>query len=148
MKELRTEIEIDAPPERVWAALLDFPSFPEWNPFIRTIRGTPAVGSRLEVTLGASGTTPMSFRPTVRAVVPNRELRWLGRVGLPRIFDGEHIFELTPIGPNRTRFVQRERFRGLFVPILAKSLDRDARRGFEEMNLALAERVTAGPAGP
>ena len=148
MKELRTEIEIEAPPERVWAALLDFPSFPEWNPFIRRISGTPAVGSRLDVTLGASGTKPMSFRPTVKAVVPNRELRWLGRVGLPRIFDGEHIFELTPIGPNRTRFVQRERFRGLFVPLLAKSLDRDARRGFEEMNVALAERVTTGLAGP
>lgn len=141
MKELRTEIEIDAPPERVWAALLDFASFPDWNPFIRGISGTAAVGSRLEVTLGASGTKPMSFRPTVKAVVPNRELRWLGRVGLPRIFDGEHIFELTPIGPNRTRFVQREKFRGLFVPLLAKSLDRDARRGFEEMNRALRARL-------
>jgi len=144
MKELRTEIEIDAPPERVWAALMDFDSFPEWNPFIRSIRGTPAVGSRLEVTLGASGTKPMSFRPTVKGVVPNRELRWLGRVGLPRIFDGEHIFELAAVGPDRTRFVQRERFRGLIVPFLAKSLDRDARRGFEEMNEALRTRVASG----
>ena len=142
MKELRTEIEIAAPPERVWAALMDFPSFPEWNPFIRHIQGTPAVGSRLEVTLGASGMKPMTFRPRVKNVLPNRELRWLGRVGLPRIFDGEHIFELLPLGPNRTRFVQRERFRGLFVPFLAKSLDRDARRGFEEMNRALKARVS------
>ncbi len=143
MKEIRTEIEIAAPAERVWAALTDFASFPKWNPFIREIRGTPAVGSRLDVTLGASGTKPMSFRPTVKQVVPNRELRWLGRVGLPRIFDGEHIFELSPVGPDRTRFVQRERFRGLFVPFLAKSLDRDARRGFEEMNRALRDRVAA-----
>ena len=142
MKELRTEIEIDAPAERVWTALLDFPSFPEWNPFIRRIEGTPAIGSRLEVSLGASGTKPMTFRPTVLNVVRNRELRWLGRVGLPRIFDGEHIFELTAIGPNRTRFVQAERFRGLLVPFLAKSLDRDARRGFEEMNRALKARVS------
>ncbi len=144
MKELRTEIDIDAPAERVWESLTDFPSFPEWNPFIREIQGTLAVGSRLEVTLGASGTTPMTFRPTVRSVVPNRELRWLGRVGLPGLFDGEHIFELEPLGPDHVRFVQRERFRGLFVPILGKSLDRDARRGFEEMNRALRARVTEG----
>jgi len=144
MKELRTEIEIDAPVENVWRALMDFASFPEWNPFIRRIHGTPAVGSRLEVTLGASGTKPMTFRPKVLNVVPNRELRWLGRVALPRLFDGEHIFELVPVGPNRTRFVQRERFRGLFVPFLAKSLDRDARRGFEEMNRALKARVSNG----
>src|SRR6266511_2049891 len=141
MKELRTEIDIDAPAERVWESLTDFASFPEWNPFIREIQGTPAVGSRLEVTLGASGTKPMTFRPTVKGFVPNRELRWLGRVGIPMLFDGEHVFELSPIGPARTRFVQRENFRGLFVPFLAKSLDRDARRGFEEMNRALRARV-------
>jgi len=84
----------------------------------------------------------MTFRPTVKGFVPNRELRWLGRVGIPMLFDGEHVFELSPIGPARTRFVQRENFRGLFVPFLAKSLDRDARRGFEEMNRALRARVT------
>jgi len=141
MLELRTEIEIDARPERVWAVLIDFEKFPDWNPFIRSIRGNVQVGSRLDVLLGASGTRAMRFRPTVKAVVPNRELRWLGRLGLPRLFDGEHIFQIEPLGPIRSRFVQRERFRGLFVPLLARSLNRDARRGFEEMNRALRERV-------
>ena len=141
MLELRTEIEIDAPAERVWTVLIDFEKFPDWNPFIRSILGHPQVGSRLDVLLGASGTRPMRFRPTVKAVVPNRELRWLGRIGLPRLFDGEHIFQIEPLGPLRSRFVQRERFRGLFVPLLARSLNRDARRGFEEMNRALRERV-------
>ena len=141
MSELRTEIEIDAPAERVWAVLIDFERFPDWNPFIRRIHGNPQVGSRLDVLLGASGTRPMRFRPTVKAVVPNRELRWLGQLGLPGLFDGEHIFQIEPLGPMRSRFVQRERFRGLFVPLLARSLNRDARRGFEEMNRALRERV-------
>jgi len=141
MSELRTEIEIDAPAERVWAVLIDFERFPDWNPFIRRIHGNPQVGSRLDVLLGASGTRPLRFRPTVKAVVPNRELRWLGQLGLPGLFDGEHIFQIEPLGPMRSRFVQRERFRGLFVPLLARSLNRDARRGFEEMNRALRERV-------
>jgi hypothetical protein len=39
MQELRREIEIDAPPERVWAVVTDFAAYPEWNPFIRRIRG-------------------------------------------------------------------------------------------------------------
>jgi hypothetical protein len=141
MLELRTEIEIDAPAERVWAVLIDFERFPDWNPFIRRIHGNAQVGSRLDVLPGASGTRPMRFRPTVKAVVPNRELRWLGRLGLPRLFDGEHIFQIEPLGPIRSRFVQRERFRGLLVPLLVRSLSRDARRGFEEMNRALQERV-------
>src|SRR2546428_4374478 len=141
MLELRTEIEIDAPAERLWSVLLDFGRFPDWTPSSRSFRGQALVGSRLQVLLGASGTRPMRFRPTVKAVVPTRELRWLGRLGLPRLFDGEHIFQIEPLGPTRAQFVQRERFRGLFVPLLARSLNRDARRGFEEMNRALRERV-------
>src|SRR5438445_810953 len=67
MLELRTEVEIDAPAERVWAVLLDFERFPDWNPFIRRVHGDAQVGSRLDVLLGASGTRAMRFRPTVKA---------------------------------------------------------------------------------
>src|SRR5213078_1831817 len=63
-------------------------------------------GARLDVLLGDHGTRPMRFRPKVLKVVPNRELRWLGRLALPRLFDGEHIFELEAVGPRRTKFVQ------------------------------------------
>src|SRR5438445_13018866 len=107
MLELRTEIEIDAPAERVWAVLLDFERFPDWNPFIRSIRGQALVGSRLEVLLGASGTRPMRFRPTVKAVVPNRELRWLCRLGLHRLFDDEYIFKIETLAQSRAVIGQR-----------------------------------------
>src|SRR5437667_12886986 len=96
MLELRTEIEIDAPPERVWAVLIDFEKFPDWNPFIRRSHGNWLVGSRLDVLLGASGTRPMRLRPTGQAGVPHRGLRWLGRLGLPWLFDGQHALQIGP----------------------------------------------------
>jgi hypothetical protein len=37
------------------------------------------------------------------------------------------------------RFVHREEFTGILVPLLWRSLDRDTRRGFEEMNRRLKE---------
>src|SRR3989442_15928757 len=107
MLELRTDIEIDAPAERVWEVLTDFDRFPDWNPFIRRIRGNAQVGSRLDVFLGASGTRGMRFRPTVTKAGPNRELRWLCRFGLPRAFDREHIFDIDPLRPSRARVFQR-----------------------------------------
>src|SRR2546426_12617737 len=103
MLELRTDIEIDAPVERVWEVLDGFRPFPDWNPFIRRIRGNAQVGSRLDVFLGASGTRGMRFRPKVTKVVPNRELRWLGRVGLPRLFVCDHIFDIYHLWPTRPR---------------------------------------------
>jgi hypothetical protein len=141
MKELRTEIVIRAPAERVWQHLTDFAAFPEWNPFLPRIQGELRAGSRLEVFLQASGTKGMTFRPTVTMVEPNRELRWLGHLGIPGLFDGGHIFEITPVGKDHVRFVQREEFHGLLVPLLRRSLDRDTRRGFEEMNRALRARA-------
>jgi hypothetical protein len=145
MLELRTETQIDAPVDRVWNVLMDFAAYPTWNPFLRRIGGRPEVGSRLDVEIGASGTRPMRFRPTVMSVVPNREFRWLGHLAIRGLFDGEHIFELAPVGSGSTRFVQRERFRGLFLPFLARRLEKDVRRGFEEMNRALRERATHSP---
>ena len=83
LKELRSEIEIDAPVERVWQTLTDFSSFPTWNPFIRRIEGELRLGSRLEVFIQPTGTKGMRFRPTVRRLEPGREVRWLGRLGIP-----------------------------------------------------------------
>jgi hypothetical protein len=141
MKELRSEIEIQASAERVWQLLTDFPSFPQWNPFIREASGAIRVGERLEVHIQPSGASGMTFRPTVLKAEPNRELRWLGHLLLSGLFDGEHSFTIEPLGENHVRFTQREVFTGLLVPLFARGLDTDTRRGFEEMNLALKTKA-------
>jgi len=50
MKELRTEIEIQASPEKVWQILMDFDKWPEWNPFIHTVVGKPETGEKVDIT--------------------------------------------------------------------------------------------------
>jgi hypothetical protein len=45
MKELHSQIDIDASAERVSELLTDFASYPRWNPFIRHISGAPTTGS-------------------------------------------------------------------------------------------------------
>ena len=79
----------------------------------------------------------MTFKPRVTRVVPEREFRWLGRLLIPGLFDGEHVFEIKPLGENRSGLVQREKFRGLLVPLLWRSLNTSTRQGFNEMNAAL-----------
>lgn len=141
MKELRTEIEIAAPAEVVWQILTDLGRYPEWNPFIRQARGEARIGARLEVHLQASGGRVTILRPTVQKVVPNREFRWLGHLLIPGLFDGEHIFTIGVLGEGRVRFVQREEFRGLLVPLLLRLVGADTRNGFEAMNRALKTRA-------
>jgi hypothetical protein len=142
MREISTEIEIDAPAARVWQVLTDFAAFPDWNPFMTIAEGDLVEGGHIRVALHAPGHRTMQFRPTLLSVEPERGFRWLGHLGVPGIFDGEHAHALEPLGPGRTRYVQSERFRGLLVPFVGGMLD-DTTRGFEEMNRALKARAEA-----
>jgi len=136
---VHSHIEIDASPQRVWDALLDFDAYPDWNPFIRSIRGAARPGDRLTVAVRAPGRRAMTFRPVVLRAQAHRELRWRGRLLLPGLLDGEHIFGIAPFSTTRVRFSQRERFTGLLVPTVRRTL-LETTRGFEEMNRALARR--------
>jgi hypothetical protein len=145
VREIQSSVEIESTPERVWEILTDVDAYPDWNPFIRRLTGTLELGARLEVRIEPPGARAMTFRPTVRAVEPNRELRWLGRFLLAGFLDGEHTFLLEPTGENRVRFIQRERFRGALVPLARRTIAK-TRIGFEEMNSALKIRAEK-PAG-
>ncbi len=140
-RELRTEIDIDARPEKVWSILTDFSGYSSWNPFIDRIVGTPAAGEKLEVHFAAPNARVKIFRPKLLAVEDNRELRWIGQLLLPYLFDGEHFFRMEEIEGGGTRFVQGEIFRGLLVPLFWQYLDTNTRSGFEKMNRALKVRA-------
>lgn len=140
MREIRSEIEIDAPAATVWKVLTDFRAFPEWNPFIRSAEGELVEGRHIAVTMQPPGHRATSFRPKLLSVEPGRGFRWLGHVGVAGIFDGEHIHEIEPLGPDRARYIQRERFHGVLVPFLGGLLGA-AQRGFADMNAALKERT-------
>lgn len=146
-RQLHTETIIAASPETVWTILTDFAAFSGWNPFIRRISGKLEPGARLEVELSPPGGRAMTIRPTLREVQPGHVLRWLGSLGLPGLFDGEHSFEIEPLGEGQVRFVQSERFSGILVPLVMSFVGESTRQGFEAMNQALKERAEARAQG-
>ena len=89
--------------------------------------------------MAPEGGREMSFRPKVLTAEPGKELRWLGSLGLPRVFDGEHAFVLQATHAG-TRLTQSETFRGLLVPMFGKVVER-AQRDFARLNVALKRRA-------
>ena len=140
--ELNTSIEIDAPAETVWAVLTDFDAYHEWNPFMQ-IAGRASESARIHVELALSGTRSTRFRPVVTRADPGRELRWLGHLLTPGVFDGEHRFVLETLDDGRTRVTHAEEFSGVLAPVGRRLVGNATERGFEAMNAALKRRVEA-----
>jgi hypothetical protein len=145
MRRVSAQIEIDAPPERVWEVLTDFRAYPVWNPFIPFAQGRPRKDARLEVVIHMPGGRGRKLKPKVVEAIENRALRWQGRLGLPRLFDGEHAFQIEPLDNDRSRFTQSEVLSGLLVPLLGHTMERRLRTGFDRMNRALKLRAERRP---
>lgn len=143
MTEIRTDIEIDAPAERVWDVLRAFDRYPEWNPTMR-IGGRANPGAHLQVELRMPGMSPRQFRPTVATVQRGPDawaFSWVGHLWVEGLFDGEHSFRVEPIDDGRSRLVHAERFEGLLAGVLLRLYGDRFREGFGAMNAALKARA-------
>ena len=139
--EIKTEILINAQPEKVWAILTNFKSYPNWNPFIKSIIGDVKVGNKITARIEPPKAKGMTFKPKVLTFETNKELKWLGHLLFAGLFDGEHKFELIDNGNGTTTFKQSEKFAGILVPLFKNQLDDNTKKGFEEMNSKLKELV-------
>ena len=145
-REIQESIEIAASPSEVWWQLTNFEAYREWNPFITRISGEAASGTRLTVAMQPASMPPIVLRPRVLVAEPERELRWRGRLGWPKLFDAEHAFTIESMGVDRVRFIQRERFSGLLAPGALPLIEQRLRESFRAMNQALRQRAEAAHA--
>jgi hypothetical protein len=145
-REIATEIEIDAPPARVWSVLTDFSSYPEWNTFLRWVEGRIAEGERIYFCFELLRGFRFKVNATILNVVPEKALRWAGVFLTARLFRAEHYFELIPSPGARTRFSHGEIFTGHLLPLAWIVLGTSGRRAYEDMNRELKRRAESSVA--
>ena len=136
MKENRSEIEINASAEQVWEILTDLEAYAAWNPLLYRGKGKVAVGETVEVA-AKTASKDMTFICKVVKVEPNREFSWTFHVIHPLLFRGEHIFQIEPIDDHRVKFIDREQFAGLLLPMQAKDLQTNGLEAMVGMGKAL-----------
>jgi hypothetical protein len=139
MKNLQTEIIINASAERVWNILMDFEKFPEWNPFVLSIEGKPELGMQLKVVLN-NGKGTSTFTPKVITVEKSKTFEWLGSVPFG-LFKGQHRFAIEKISDTQIKFIHGEQFSGLLAGLIMKQIGEQTRKGFISMNEALKRRA-------
>lgn len=136
-KEIRTEILINANPEKVWEILINQNEYSNWNPFIKKFEGKLIIGERLKVVIQPENSSKMTFKPTVLEYEKNKKLKWKGKFIIGGLFDGTHVFELIDNNNGTTTFKQSETFEGIIVRFF--NLD-NTKKGFENMNTELKKQ--------
>lgn len=145
MKEIRTEIDINASAKKIWEVLTDFNNYPQWNPFIYQISGVPAVGTKLRISIRTTKGKSRNYHPRVTRIEPYHEMHWYGESVIPGMFNGERIFILEPLKTNYVHFIHMEIFTGFLVSLIGDRLDKDVYQNFVNMNNALKEKVEQNP---
>jgi hypothetical protein len=138
-RHARTSIVIPAPPDEVWAALLELAGDPAWSPGLRLRPWTGTAlreGERAWLKL-VLFQLPLRVPVRVEAASGHR-LCWIG--GAPGLFRGRHFFELREV-EGGTEVIHGEDFTGLALPLAWRWMQPELDRMYRETNEALARHV-------
>ena len=109
---------IDAPPSAVWSLLTDLGAHSKWNSTLASLEGKIALGERVSFKVPES--PGQTFSPKVVVYDEPRSMVW--RLNRWPLLVSDRTYRLAP-GPNgSTEFSLDEVFRGMLLPLIAKSL--------------------------
>lgn len=132
MKEIKGSVMINAPAEKVWTALKDFASYPQWNPFLTQMKGEVREGSVIDVTVSLPDRKNTEFGSKVVKVDPGKEFRTKGAIK-KGLLTSEHLFLIEPLGAAQCMFTQNIKFTG-FMSFFVGGVIRDSQKMMVRMN--------------
>jgi len=137
---ITTQIEINAPAEKVWAILVDFPNYEAWNPLTVKVKGEAKVDEvvKLHVQLGGQR---MVRSHVISRVDENEALCWTIRTRQPWLMRGERCQTITPLDDGRCRYSNDERVEGLSSLIVGLFFSGKIRGSLEQVGEQLKERA-------
>lgn len=141
MRQIHTQIDIEAPASIVWSILADFGMYRRWNPLIRGVLGHATSGRQIEVRLAAPPGADVAARLTIVHLQKDHEMTWLEWWSVPGLFASERRFRIEPLPNGSVRFHHGEQVRGVMVPLLGQRRRSRGRAGFDAMNKALKQRA-------
>lgn len=142
MREIRTEIEIAAPPEKVWSLLTDIEGWHKWSPIINKSSGNAAMGSTLDITMigemngEKKGKDGPQYNPKITIFDAPKHFRWRAQMLAGFIMTNDKIFELEETSTG-TRLIHTETFSGLMVPLFWGKVKENVPDMLNSMNSAL-----------
>ncbi|HEY9635795.1 MAG TPA: SRPBCC domain-containing protein [Coleofasciculaceae cyanobacterium] len=133
MASLYTEIDINAPKQRVWQVLFQKDRWKHWNTFLFDCDSNVLFKQGQEVSLSLRrlpNEEETEFAPLVTRVQPNVCLIWVSSI--PG-FRNEYVFELQEIGVGRTKYVHKGNYSGILSHVFLPFIRTDELKGIQRM---------------
>ncbi len=138
-QEVFSVIQINAPVDSVWNALLAVDEYAQWNPFIMDIDGTIQQRKMVKITVKLRDGSIKTFRAKIQKLQKGYALEWGG--SLLFFFKAKHYFYLKPTDGQTTELIQGEYWKGWFGKTYGRNVFEDACFNFQQMNQALKTRL-------
>jgi hypothetical protein len=138
MQEIKTEIEVSAPPSKVWGIIADINNWQDWSPIINASHGVASVGSELSITMMGKeeGKDGPKYNPIITKLDEPNYFRWRAHMFAGFIFTNYKIIELEETSSG-TRLTHTESFKGLLAPIFCGQMEKGVPPMLNSMNEAL-----------
>jgi len=140
MQTIKTEIEISAPPEKVWSIVTDIDKWHEWSPIINASQGQASVGSTLTITMMSkqAGKDGPKYSPRIMQMDEPTYFHWRAHMMTGFIFTNDKIIELEKTDTG-TKVTHTETFKGLMAPLMKGQMEKGVPPMLNTMNDALKQ---------
>lgn len=138
MQTVKTEIEIQAPPEKVWGIITDIGNWKEWSPTINASQGEAVVGSTVTITMMGkeAGKDGPEYSPKIIAMDEAKYFHWRAHMIAGFVFTNDKIIELERTDTG-TKVTHKETFKGLMAALMKGQMEKGVPPMLNAMNNAL-----------
>lgn len=137
---IETEIQISAPPMKVWRALCDFTAYSKWNPY-REVDGVAGLDEKVTILVGSDPERRHRVRAVICDFEPGKRLSF--RTGNPVFSKATETFSLEP-SRQGTLLRHSAEMTGVSVLILGrKRMEPRLIKVYQRVDSAMAKYVTS-----
>ncbi|HEX6351974.1 SRPBCC domain-containing protein [Actinophytocola sp.] len=136
------KVEIAAPAAFVWDVLVDYPNYPQWNPYTVSVATTLEIGSPIDLTLPAVDGSDSTFlnREYVRIVDRPHHLQYDTAEEMPGIFAIRDQW-IAELGPDRCAYHTTDTISGKYADRVMEMTGDWIKAGFDSVAHALKVRA-------
>lgn len=137
MNQVKTEVILQAPVDRVWALVADLSLYPQWNLLVEKATGAFEPGGRLDLSVRLPGIDPFHVAVRVLRLETEALFSWRGAMWSDALLAWTYCLRLEGGAAGQVKVVQTSEFTGALAPLFSFALNRSFAAGMSDLNQAL-----------